>query len=230
MTILDDLKSIADREIAEHSQTFFKTAKGEYGEGDRFLGVRVPKVRLIAKKYSHLSLEQLDAIISSEFHEVRLCALVILVERYQKTSNLKERDEIYRYYIKRFKYINSWDLVDTSCHKIVGAHLEDRNRDVLYKWARSRDLWTRRISIVSTFWFIHLNDLDDSYRLAEALIPDEHDLIHKAVGWVLRECGKKDFRRLEKFINKHVHQMPRTMLRYAIEKFPERKRKAVLAL
>ncbi len=138
------------------------------------------------------------------------------------------KTQIYRYYVRQFKHINNWDLVDTTCHKIVGAYLYDRDRKVLYKWARSKNLWTRRISVISTFWFINQNDLDDSYQLARILLHDKHDLIHKAVGWVLRECGKKDFTRLERFIDENASSMPRTMLRYAIEKFPEKKRLSVL--
>lgn len=230
MSVLKTLKAIADPAIAEHSQKFFKTGKGEYGEGDQFLGIRVPKVRAVAKTYRDLPLSQLDRLIASPFHEARLCALVILTDQYQKTKDLQERDQLYRFYVDHMHCINNWDLVDVSCHKVVGAHLEDKDRSILYEWAQSNNLWFRRISVISTFWFIRNNDLEDSYRLCYSLMQDPHDLIHKAVGWVLRECGKKDFQRLERYVDEHAHQMPRTMLRYAIEKFPARKRSAILTL
>ena len=230
MSLVEDLKHIADPIVAEHSQRFFKTGKDEYGEGDRFLGIRVPKVRAVAKKHRNLSLQELDEVLASPYHEVRLCGLLVLVHQFTSAKDLERKARIYHYYVRQFEHINNWDLVDTTCHKIVGAFLYDKDREVLYQWARSHDLWTRRISIISTFWFIKQNELDDSYQLARILMHDEHDLIHKAVGWVLRECGKKDFQRLEHFIDRHASTMPRTMLRYAIEKFPENKRLSVLKI
>ncbi len=224
------LKQLANPKFAENYQRFFKTGKGEYGEGDRFLGIRVPKLREIAKNHHDLPLEQVKPLLKSPFHEIRLCGFILLVNRYQKANNSKEKKSLYRVYTSHFHYLNNWDLIDVTCHKIIGPHLEHTSKKPLYQWAKSKNLWKRRISIVTTFWYIRNNDLDDSYRLAKLLLEDDHDLIHKAVGWVLRECGKKDFKRLEKFILEHYRKMPRTTLRYAIERFPEGKRKKLLNL
>ena len=219
------LRKMANKKIANHSQSFFKTGKGEYGEGDLFLGIRVPELRKVAKEFFDLDKTSILKLLKSKYHEERLTAVIILVNQYSKSRDDVIRNKLYKLYTANFKYINNWDIVDVSCHKIVGPHLEERSRSILYKWAKSKDLWTRRISIISTFWFIRNNDLDDSYKLATILLKDKHDLMHKAVGWVLRECGKKDFKRLDNFLKSNYKKMPRTMLRYAIEKFPETHRK-----
>ena len=213
------LRDLADPAIAEHSQRFFKTGKGEYGEGDRFLGIRVPVLRRTAKEWSHLPLASVRSVLKSPFHEARLCALLILVRRFE-SGDESTRAEVYRLYLDHTRYINNWDLVDCSAHKIVGAWLLNRSRRPLTKLARSRDLWQRRIAIIATGWFIRHGDLDDTFRLAALLLNDPEDLMHKATGWMLREAGKRDVQRLKSFLRTHYPHMPRTMLRYAIEKFP----------
>jgi 3-methyladenine DNA glycosylase AlkD len=224
-----ELIAMGDPQIASHSQKFFKTAPGEYGAGDIFLGVRVAKVRAVAKKYyTELSLRQTLRLLSSKYHEQRLCALVILTLKFQKGP--ESREVIYQAYCKSFRYINNWDLVDLSAHKIVGEYLADRSRRPLHLWAKSEDLWTRRIAIIATFALIRRGELADSFELAKNLLFDQQDLMHKAVGWVLRECGKKDQKALIKFIEEHGERMPRTMLRYAIEKLPESRRKKILKI
>lgn len=228
-----EFRSEGSKEIAEHSKGFFKTGKGEYGEGDFFLGIRVPLVRKYAKNWKDITFVQTQKLIDSKFHEERLLGLIILNEKYavaEKARDLKLQKEIYTFYVKNFKRINNWDLVDTTCPKVIGKYLMDKDRKVLYKWAKSRDLWTKRISMITCWWFIRSGDLEDTYQLAEIHLLDQHDLMHKAVGWMLREAGKKDEKRLEAFIRKHHGKMARTCLRYAIEKFPEKKRKALLAL
>ncbi len=227
-SIQNELRALSNNEIAAHSQRFFKTGKGEYGEGDVFLGIRVPVLRKLAKKYRELSLPEVKKLLSSSYHEERLTALIILVEKYSRVKSDSYRETIYKTYISNFKFINNWDLVDTTCHKIIGPHLEKRDRSILYKWVKSPHLWTRRIAIITTMWFIRSSDLEDAFVLAEELLQDDHDLIHKAVGWVLRECGKKDRKSLEVFLKKHYGDMPRTMLRYAIERLPEKRRKQYL--
>ncbi|MCC7402790.1 MAG: DNA alkylation repair protein [Bdellovibrionales bacterium] len=230
MEVQRRIKELADPKIAEHSLRFFKTGKGEYGYGDRFLGIRVPVLRKLAQEFTDLSLEQTRKLIRSKFHEERLTGLIILANKYQRASSDQERRIIYQAYVREFEFINNWDLVDVSAPHVVGRHLLDKERKQLYRWAKSPRLWTRRISIVSTLWFIRSHDLEDSYRISELLLRDSHDLIHKAVGWVLREAGKKDMQRLEKFLRRHGKTMPRTMLRYAIERFPEGKRQTLLKL
>lgn len=225
-----EIRKKADKSVAENSKRFFKTGKGEYAEGDKFLGVTVPDLRRIAKKHHHLDLDTIKESLTSEFHEIRLCGFILLVNQYEKTKNDTVLDRLYKTYVGNFRYLNNWDLVDVTCYKIVGPHLENSDRKDLYKWARSKNLWERRVAIISTFYYIKKNDLNDAYKISEILLNDEHDLMHKAVGWMLRECGKKDQERLEKFILKHVKEMPRTMLRYAIEKFPEARRKQILKL
>lgn len=224
MKILKELKNLADPAVAEHSQRFFKTGPGEYGEGDVFLGIRVPVLRQVAKQYGDLKLSDIQKLLRSPYHEVRSTVVIILVNQYAKAADDVQREKVYQFYIKNFKCINNWDLVDVSSHKIVGRHLYNRDRRILYKWAQSEHLWTRRIAIISTMWFISKNDYSDSLKLSKILLNDEHDLIHKAVGWVLREVGKKDRGLLEKFLKKYHTKMPRTMLRYAIEKLPETRR------
>jgi len=224
MSVLSELKKVASKEKIAIYQRFFKTGKGEYGEGDVFLGVAVPETRKVARKFKHLSLEGLKSPLSSRFHEERLCALLVLVEKFEKASG-EDQKEIYDFYMSNAKYINNWDLVDSSAPKIPGEYLLNRQRKILYSLAKSSDLWERRISILSTFAFIKQNDLDDTFKLSEFLLNDNHDLIHKAVGWMLREAGKRDKAKLAEFLEKHAKKMPRTMLRYSIEKFSEKERK-----
>jgi 3-methyladenine DNA glycosylase AlkD len=226
--IMNKLRELSDSDIAAQSQRFFKTGKGEYGEGDRFLGIRVPTLRKCVREYRAVSLEDTLKLLKSPFHEARLLALLILVAKYSSANDSTERNAIYRSYLSHTEYINNWDLVDCSAHHIVGAHLFDKDRKPLYRLARSRSLWERRISVVSTFHFINRGDFSDSLAIAELLLNDQEDLIHKAVGWMLREVGKRDLRVEEGFLTTHYHEMPRTMLRYAIERLPEAERLAYL--
>ena len=228
MKASEEIWELADTEIAKNSLRFFKTDKGQYGFGDIFLGVRAPKIRLIAKKYIDISIADMKILIQSKYHEERFLGLIILVNKYSKTKDKKTINQLYKIYISSFKYINNWDLVDVTCPHVTGKYLIDKDRSILYKWAKSDDLWTKRIAIVSTFSFIRQNDLEDTFKIAEILLQDKHDLIHKAVGWMLREAGKRDLEKEEIFLKKYYRDMPRTMLRYAIEKFPELKRQAYL--
>lgn len=219
-----DLQKLANPEKAAFFPRFFKAGKGEYAEGDQFIGVTVPNQRKIAKKYRDLSLSEIKKLLHSKIHEHRLTALFILVAQFQKADE-SQKEAVYNFYLDNRSQVNNWDLVDSSAHKIVGAYLIDKDRSILQKLAKSKGLWDRRISIISTFAFIARGELEDSLQLAEMLVNDDHDLMHKAVGWVLREVGKKDLAAEEKFLKKHYKTMPRTMLRYAIEKFPDKKRK-----
>ncbi|MEL7835143.1 DNA alkylation repair protein [Fodinibius sp. Rm-B-1B1-1] len=225
--VQEALREIADPEIAEHSQRFFKTGPGEYGEDDKFLGIRVPNIRKVAQRFKQLSLGETELLLHSDYHEECLCALIILVNRAKK-ANSKVKKEIFELYLSNLKYINNWDLVDTSAEHIVGTYLSDNDRSILYQLAKSENLWERRIAIISTFHFIKNDDFEDTLNIAKLLLNDEHDLIHKAVGWMLREVGKRDINVEERFLNQYIKLMPRTMLRYAIEKFPEEKRQHYL--
>jgi len=222
-----DLNKLKNKEKAKILAGFFKTGKGEYGEGDIFLGIIVPEQLKIAKKYFDLNLNGLNKLIFSKIHEYRLVSLLILINKYNKVDN-KEKKKIFSFYLKNIKYINNWDLVDLSAPNIIGDYLLDKDRKILYKLAKSKNLWEKRISIISTYRFIKENDFNDTLKISEILLNDEHDLIHKAVGWMLREVGKKDQAIEEKFLRKYHKVMPRTMLRYAIEKFDENKRKFYL--
>jgi 3-methyladenine DNA glycosylase AlkD len=213
-------------ERAEHSKRFFKTGKGEYGEGDVFYGLSVPEIRTLSKKYIDLNLIDLGNLINSKVHEERLCALIILTLRFKK--NLAERQEIFELYVKNYNNINNWDLVDLSAPNIVGNYLIDKDRKILYEFAKSDNLWKKRIAIIATFAFIRNEDFQDTIKISEILLDDKHDLIHKAVGWMLREVGKRNVKILENFLKKYYKTMPRTMLRYSIEKFEEKKRKMYL--
>ena len=228
MKARDEIRALANKEIAQHSLRFFKTAKGEYAHGDIFLGVRTPQIRLIAKKHIGISTADMMTLIKSKYHEERLLGLIILVNKYSKSNVKKDRKQLYNIYVSSFKYVNNWDLVDVTCPHVIGKHLMVKDRSILYSWAKSDDLWTRRIAMISTFWFIRKNDLDDTFTIAEMLLNDEHDLIHKAAGWMLREAGKRALEKEEIFLKKHYKNMPRTMLRYSIEKFPELKRQKYL--
>ena len=217
LDVIKSLKSKADFQRSKNLARFFKTGKGQYGEGDKFLGITVPEQRQVAKKFMDLSLGEIESLLKSEFHECRLTALLILVEKYKNVKKFSD-SKIPKFYLKNIKYINNWDLVDLSSHKILGKYLFDRPRDILYKLVNSKNLWQRRIAIVSTASFIAKSDFKDTLKISEILLLDSHDLIHKAVGWMLREVGKKDKKSLIMFLDKHYKKMPRTTLRYSIEK------------
>jgi 3-methyladenine DNA glycosylase AlkD len=221
------IRLIADKEIAETSKWFFKTGKGEYGEGDKFIGIKVPTQRKLAHEFKDLTLADLAQLLKSSLHEERLISLFILVDKYSK-ANEKTKNDIFKFYLKNRKGINNWDLVDLSAPKILGKHLLKKDKTILFKFAVSKNLWERRIAILSSLEFIRNGDFKTTLQLCKILLNDEHDLIHKAAGWMLREIGKKDLESEEKFLKASYKKMPRTMLRYAIEKFPETKRKKYL--
>jgi len=226
--INEHLLSLADPEIASHSQRFFKTAPGEYGFGDKFLGIRVPVIRQAVKKFETTPLPVTTKLLKSKYHEIRLFALLLLVSNF---SNADEngQEKIYNLYLKNTRYINNWDLVDSTAHKIVGAYLENKDRAVLSTLSKSTSLWRRRIAIISTFHFIRKSQFDDTLNISQQLLDDQEDLIHKAVGWMLREVGKRDKAVETSFLKKHYQTMPRTMLRYAIEKFSQKERQKYLS-
>lgn len=226
--IVERLRELGNDEIAAHSQRFFKTGKGEYGEGDRFLGIRVPVIRKCVKDYRSIALEETLELLKSPYHEARLLAALILVAQYGSAESRSQQGIIYRAYLSHTRCINNWDLVDSSADRIVGAHLFSGDRKPIYRLARSGNLWERRIGIMSTFHFIKQGAFTDTLAVSELLLNDEEDLIHKAVGWMLREVGKRDQKVEEVFLDKHYQKMPRTMLRYAIERFPEKERLAYL--
>jgi 3-methyladenine DNA glycosylase AlkD len=217
------LRQFASKEKAKVLQGFFKTGPGEYGEGDVFLGVVVPDIRRVAKEFPNAPIGEITTLLASTDHEERLLALLMLVNAFARGDDSLRR-HIYSLYLKNTKYINNWDLVDLSAPNIVGAYLLDKSRKPLYELARSKDLWKRRIAILATFQFIKQNDFDDTLGISKILLTDDHDLLHKAVGWMLREVGKRSLPVEEKFLMHHYKNMPRTMLRYAIERFPEGKR------
>ncbi|MCM8812660.1 MAG: DNA alkylation repair protein [Candidatus Omnitrophica bacterium] len=222
------LRTFADREKAKILQGFFKTGPGEYGEGDVFIGVKVPEIRRVARDFKEMGMDDIIALLQSAIHEERMLALLIAVGRYQN-SDAAGQARIYRFYLAHTQWINNWDLVDVTVHHIVGHYLRDKDRQPLYALARSSSLWERRIAIVATYFFIRRDEFSDTLALAELLLADREDLLHKAVGWMLREVGKRDGAALEDFLKRHASAMPRTMLRYAIEKFPETQRRAYLA-
>jgi len=221
--IKSELKKFSVPEKIPIYQNFFKTGKGQYGEGDVFIGVSVPNTRKIARKYKDVSLDVVEGLLESEIHEERLLGVLILVRKYEKQG-----EEIAEFYKKNNQKINNWDLVDLSADKILGRHYFNRDRGDLFRLALSSNLWERRTAIISTFYFIKNNQFDDTLKISEILLEDSHDLIHKAVGWMLREVGKRNLEIEEKFLKKHYRKMPRTMLRYAIERFEEGKRQAYL--
>ncbi|MFA4942467.1 MAG: DNA alkylation repair protein [Patescibacteria group bacterium] len=227
LKIAQELKASANPEKAVILSSFFKTAPGEYGAGDIFLGIMVPRQREIARNNIDVSLNELQILLNSKIHEFRLTALLILVFKYER-SDLKDRKKLVDFYLKNTNNINNWDLVDLSAPKILGAYLLDFDRKPLYKLAVSKNLWQRRIAIISTLAFIKQNQFEDTLNIAQVLLSDQHDLIQKAVGWMLREVGKKNLKLELEFLYKYYKLMPRTMLRYAIEKFPENKRKQFL--
>ena len=218
---------LGNKEHAAVSQRFFKTGPGEYGEGDIFIGIKVPVLRKLAKEYLDLPLKDVRKILISKYHEERLLALLILVGQFSKGDEEKKKS-IYELYLKNTRFINNWDLVDLSAHYIVGPYLVDKSRAPLYELAKSESLWERRIAIMSTFYFAKKDDFTDTLKISRILLSDTEDLIHKAVGWMLREVGKRRLTKEENFLKKYYQKMPRTMLRYAIEKFPEPKRKRYL--
>lgn len=223
-----DLRKLANKKKAKGLQWFFKTGKGEYAEGDMFLGVMMQGQRKIAKKYKDLSLKEVQKLIKSKFHEERLVAFLILVRKFQNPDE-KVKKTVFDFYVRNRKYANNWDFVDLTAPKIIGSFLEKRDKKILYQFARSKNLWERRIAMLSCFQFIYNKDCRDALKIAEILKDDGHDLIHKAVGWMLREIGKRcSLEAEEKFLKKYAKTMPRTMLRYAIERFPESKRKKYL--
>jgi len=227
--ILSELFSVGTPEKAAHLQKFFKTGPGQYGEGDVFIGVVVPHTRGIAKANLQTPLAEIRKLLKSKYHEARLCALLILTERFKKAPE-KERKEIFTFYLKNATCVNNWDLVDLSCPTVVGEYLLDKNRDILYKLAESECLWEQRISIVSTYAFIRENDFYDTLELSKKLFTHKHDLMHKAVGWMLREAGKRDRKTLTDFLEEYATKMPRTTLRYAIEHYPEPERQYFLKM
>ena len=222
------LRALGDPIRARHSLRFFRTGPGEYGEGDRFLGLTVPQIRALARECRDSSLDALEQLLQSPWHEARLLALIILVEQHRRGDAVL-RDAIFNLYRNSTNRINSWDLVDCSAAEIVGAHLRDGDRSPLRRLARSSSLWERRIAMIATADYIKRGDFKDALQIAAMLVADRHDLIHKATGWMLREIGKQDRAAEERFLRKYASRMPRTMLRYAIERFPERLRRQYLA-
>lgn len=218
-----ELKTLANPQQASILQRFFKTAPGEYGEGDIFLGIKVPVLRKTAKKYKNFSLKEIEEALKSPIHEHRFIALVILTNQYKK-ADAKQKEKIFKFFLKNKKQVNNWDLVDCFAPNIIGDFLRDKDRELLYKLAQSKNLWQRRMAILATLAFIRQDDFLDCLAISEILLNDKHDLIHKAVGWMLREIGKKDQKAEEIFLAKHYQKMPRVMLRYAIEKFSQEKK------
>jgi 3-methyladenine DNA glycosylase AlkD len=225
--ILNELHSVADAEKARFLSRFFKTGPGEYAEGDLFLGIVTPLTRSIAKANIKTPLHELQKLITSEYHEARLCALLIAASQFKKATE-KERAILFDFYLRNTCYANNWDLVDVAYPHVVGVYLLDKERTILYKLAQSSSLWEQRIAIVSTIIFIRNNEFIDTLALSEQLLPHPHDLIHKAVGWMLREVGKRDRETLTNFIERNSSKMSRTTLRYAIEHYPENERQYFL--
>ena len=226
--IITELNTYANPQKAALLGRFFKTGQGQYGEGDKFIGIMVPYQRIVAKKYIKADLSTIEQLLKSTIHEHRLTGLLILTYQFPKLTDNKQR-QIVKFYLDNTQYINNWDLVDLSSPRILGQYLIDKDRSILYQLAKSNNLWEKRIAIISTCMFIRLNQFQDTINISKILIRDHHDLIHKAVGWMLREMGKKDQQQLEQFLNRYYKTMPRTMLRYAIEKLSEEKRIKYLA-
>lgn len=222
-----DLNRLANPEKAKVLTRFFKTGKGQYGEGDVFLGIPVPEQRRVAKKYRNLPLREIRNLLASRIHEHRLVALLVLISQYRQTED-QGRNKIVAFYLNNSDRVNNWDLADISAPSIVGDYLADKDKTILYDFAHSDDLWRKRIAIMATFAFIRKGDFNDAFALFEILLRDPHDLIHKAVGWMLREIGKRDRKAEEKFLKKHCMNMPRTMLRYAVEHFDDDSRRQYL--
>jgi len=225
--VISTLKEDSDPEKAAFYPRFFKTGKGEYGEGDRFLGVTVPKQRRIAKQYRDLPEPEIVTLLKNPYHECRLTGLFVLVSQFERGNEIR-RGQIVDLYLAHIKCVNNWDLVDATAHKILGAYLENRDRSLLSELAEKDHLWSQRISVIATLHFIKLNQYHDTLSLSRIFLKHPHDLMHKAVGWMLREIGKRNVDALEGFLLAHYHVMPRTMLRYAIERLPEERRQMYL--
>lgn len=225
--LIKEINFLANKDKAEIYKGFFKMGEGEYGESDIFLGLTIPQQRALAKKNVNLSFQKIQELLKNKIHEYRLIGLLILVEKYQK-ANDRDKEEIFSFYLKNLKYVNNWDLVDLTADKIVGDFLFNKNKKILYEMVHSKILWEKRIAVISTFYFIKKEEFKDAFAIFELLLQDKHDLIHKSIGWMLREIGKRDEKELENFLKFHYKKMPRTMLRYAIEKFEEEKRKKYL--
>jgi len=221
------MRDLANAKQADVARRFFKTGPGEYGEGDQFLGIRVPAIRKVAAEHRDVPLPDVSALLASQWHEERLLALFIMVRQYAR-GDQPHRERLFRLYLRQTKHVNNWDLVDSSAEHIVGPHLLPKERVLLTRLAQSRSVWERRIAVLSTFHYIKRGEFADALRIARVLLEDEHDLIHKAVGWMLREIGDRDRGVEEAFLQQYVQGMPRTMLRYAIEKFPEGLRRSYL--
>lgn len=227
--VKNDLNSFNDQKRGTDLLKFFKVFPGGYGEGDKFIGVTVPNQRAVSKKYyKDISLQEIEQLLNEEIHEYRLTATFMLVLKYQKEKDENKKQEIVNTYIRNIERINNWDLVDSSAHLILGPYLMEREKSLLYVFAKSENLWIQRVSIIATFHFIRNRKYDDALRISEMLLFHKHDLIHKAVGWMVREIGNRDFDVEYNFLLKHYKSMPRTMLRYAIEKFPEELRQRFL--
>ncbi|MGC1443674.1 MAG: DNA alkylation repair protein [Burkholderiaceae bacterium] len=230
VSALAQLKACSDPVLATKALRFFKTAAGQYGAGDVFLGIRVPHLRQLAAQFVGMSLAENQRLLRSRFHEARLLALIILVKTFAAArANPKTQRDIYRHYLANTRWINNWDLVDASAYQIVGVWLQTRSRAPLYRLVRSRNMWERRIAIIATWQLIRAGDLDDTMALAQILLADDEDLIHKAVGWMLREVAKRDRERVTNFLITHYAMLARTTLRYAIEHYPPAQRKRLLA-
>lgn len=224
LEILNEFKKLERPHRVEKLKSFFRASPNGYGyENDKFFGLTVPETRKIAKKFKNISLKDVESLLKSDYHEVRLCALFILREKYKKSPG-----EVIKVYLNNLEYVNNWDLVDSSAPYLLGQYLYDKDRTLLYDLAKSGDLWKQRIAILSTFYFIKQNDFEDTLRISEILLNHKHDLIHKAVGWMLREIGKRNKEIKDSFLKKYYKFMPRTMLRYAIEKYPEEERQKFL--
>ena len=225
--LIECFELLADPAQATFLQGFFKTGKGQYGEGDVFYGIKVPQTRQIAKEFKQISFAELIKVLKHPVHEIRLCGLMILVEQFKKAKE-EDRKKIVYFYLSNTQYINNWDLVDLSCYHILGTYLVDKPRDILYSLAESSNMWEQRIAIVGTWAFIRKNEFEDTLAISKMLLNHQQDLIHKAIGWMLREVFKRDETVVLDFIETHYSQIPRTALRYAIEKLPEEKRKDIL--
>lgn len=229
--ITDDLQALATPQRAETSAWFFKTGKGQYGEGDVFIGVTNPDLRTVCKKYVSLKFDELQELLDSEIHEYRMAALIILVEQMKKAKTAEKRTEIYDFYLDNTYRINNWDLVDCSARDVVGLYLFDKDRSILYDMARTDHLWTQRIAIIATHYFINKKQFLDTLKISEILLSHKHDLIHKAVGWMLREAWKKGAEeQVEAFLEQNIGRIPRTALRYAIEKMTDERKKYFMTL
>lgn len=227
--VVRELRRRADPNKAAFFPRFFKAGKGEYAEGDRFLGVDVPQMRAVAKAFGDATLRDIERLLRDPFHECRFVGLLMLTERYRRGDDMAKQKAV-DFYLAHIDRVNNWDLVDLTAYSILGDWLVARNRSVLYRLAKKHHLWSQRIAIVSTYAFIRKGDLSDTFALAKLFLAHEHDLMHKATGWMLREAGKRDKKALSAFLKRHVRAMPRTMLRYAIEKYSASERKRWLAL